>query len=227
MYSSASCYHGQRVTLRLLQGELFLTVYVLLYAEQPFYIVCGSKYDRYLEARPISGMNLIFGVTDKENASVFSVEERKTKGPYKYKLFLVLPDASETQRPYVARSDKKRTRKGSVEVGGGRAIKFSLSTGSGEGEGLTVADWEEKPCRVNVAAQKKDGYIAGYLGYSETQNMCEFIENGDAEKEGKMWLHYKLEQLEADAGEGSAKAPKGMRVKPPIIVRPCIDSDSD
>lgn len=176
-----------------------------------------------MDASPFSNINILQGVTDKGGASVFCVKERETKGPYKYKLLLL---EKEAERLYVARSDKRKTGKGSIEVGGGHTIKFSLDAKEG-GSGLTVTDWETTPCRVNIAPQKKSGYVGGFLGYNERQNLCEFVGSGDSEAAGKMWLHCKLEPVEADSGAGFAKAPKGMKVKPPVIVRPCIDSSDD
>jgi hypothetical protein len=192
-------------------------------ADQFYYIACGSKYDRYLDARTIAGSNILQGVTNKGSASVFSVEPKQTKGgPPTYKLLLQQKDS----HLLVARSDKRKTGRGSIEVGGGRSIKFSLNNNEG-GSGLTVEDWETMPCRINIAQQSKDGYAAGFLGYNEKQNMCEFISKADSESAGKIWLHCKLEKVEVATGEGAAKAPTDVLVKPPITVRACIDSSDE
>ena len=191
------------------------------FAGQLFYVVCGSKYDRYLEAHSVNNMNILQGVTDKDSACVFYVKE--TKGPYKYKLLMYHEDSDKL---FVARNEKRATGRGSVQVGGGYSIKFSLDADGTNG--LTISDWETKPCRINVAPQlKKKGYNAGFLGFSERQHMCEFVAEGSAEAEGKMWLHFKLERVEDSSMGPVSRAPRGMRVKAPIIVRPCIDSDSD
>jgi hypothetical protein len=132
--------------------------------------MCGNKYDHYLEARAVADINILKGVTERGSASVFSVKKKETlRGPPTYKLVLQLEDAHMS----VARSNRKKTGSGSIVVGGGRSIKFSLNNEGGSG--LTVSDWETTPCRVNIARQSKDGYAAGFLGYNEMQNLCEFV----------------------------------------------------
>jgi hypothetical protein len=190
-------------------------------------IVCGSKYSHYLA---VAGTNSLQGVTDKVDASVFSVEPKKTKGgPPTYKLL------KDSHLP-VARSDKKKTGRGSIEVGGGRSIKFSLNNNEG-GSGLTVEDWETMPCRINIAQQSKDGYAAGFLGYNEKQNMCEFISKADSESAGKIWLHCKLERVTSPTCTGKDEAggtggfaltaPTPKYIKPAIAMQSCVDSSSE
>ena len=157
-----------------------------------------------------------------ESASTFQVKEKANKGAHTYKLLLVDKDAE----LYVARSDKRKTGRASIEVGGGRAIKFSLNTKDGKNN-LTVADWETTPCRVNIARQTKDGYVAGYLGYNEKSDMCEFVARADAEAAGKMWLHFKLEKVKDESGGSFLRAPIDPKVKPAIFIRACIDSSDE
>ena len=204
------------------QGQVSLHLHpIFLHAGQLFYVVCGSEYDHYLEAHSANKMNILTGVSDKKEACVFYVVE--TKGPYKYKLLM---HHDEWDRLYIARNEKRSTGRGSVQVGAGYAIKFSLDAGGASD--LTISDWETMPCRINIAPQSEKKGNAGFLGYREQLHKCKFVADDSAEAEGEMWLHFKLERVEVRSSkEGVFRAPNEVRVRHRIINNPCLDDPEE
>ena len=174
-------------------------------AEQAYYILCGSSYDRFLTTSVSNDDNLLQGTPDKDSAAVFYVIPRKKpEGPFKFKILMKEDKTSLC----LARNEEVAIGMGSAQMGGGYVVKVSLE------EGLEVADWESKPCKHNDAT----------LAYDENTKVCQFVKKGRAEKEGKLWMHFKLERVEKEEAGDAYRAPRGMRVKNPIVVKVAIDS---
>lgn len=183
--------------------------------EQAYYIACGSSYDRYLTTSVSNDSNFLQGTPDKDSATVFYVIPRKKpEGQFKYKILMKEDEAS----LYLSRGDKA-IGMGSAQMGGGYVVKVSLE------EGLEVTDWEAEPRTIHVAPQpKQKGHNDATLAYDENTKVCQFVKKGRAEKEGKLWMHFKLERVEMEVVGDVVRAPRGMRVKNPIVVKVAIDS---
>lgn len=179
--------------------------------------MCGHKEDKYLEISDFDNMNVLSAVESERHALHFYVENTPTLGNFKLKY------VCDPKPMYIARSATTY-----LQVGGGRAARFSVHSSWGANEApLTVDDWVREARYVRIAPSKGQG--VGYFGFNEDEEMVEFVPDGrnNPEEEGAMWLQCKLKRPKTERNaDGTYKAPREPIIRKGIQIYP-NDSESD
>ena len=129
-------------------------------------------------------MNFLFGVTDKDEASLFRVEESDGH-------FTLAFDYDDVTM-YMARNEEEPTGESSLQIGGDETVEFTLHHPGPKDAAKDIEFWKKNECYIKIGN--------GFAAYNSKDNELQLVE--DSSNTEKLWLPCKLmEELEKSADD--------------------------
>lgn len=188
----------------------------------PFFIICGSKYDKYLRVFPINKKNTLMATGKKEDADIFFIEKGVCPGEFNIAHYGDEVTLSEKSGAMYVTTKSKVTGKddGPLQVNGGRGTNFTLRHSVKSKETLSVEEWEKDTCYIKVASRRAQH--KSFVGLNEKKNFTICVPKQAAEKANSVWLQFKLERVRNEVSSRGTvfRAPGAMRGRRPKLVKP-------